>query len=482
MTQVSRRRFLRAAGLTAAGAPVLVACASQKPRTSAERSPAAGSRRFPDGFQWGAATSAYQVEGAAHEDGRGPSVWDTFSQSSGRVAGGDTGEVAADHYHRYVQDLDLMERLGLRSYLLSISWSRVLPAGKGTVNRKGVDFYRRLVDGLRDRDIEPVATLWHWDTPQGLQDTGGWEARDTALRFGDYAEVVYDALGDDVGTYLTLNEPKTVPNVGYRYGVHAPGKRSERAASVATHHMLLAHGLATQARAAAGLRAAIGPALDLHPTYPSDSSAEAKAAAVLQDGFENRLYLDPIFRGTYPADALETIDGEALRGVVRAGDLKVISTPVDVLAVNYYTPVVVDGDRRPVERYETAHPADWLRIYPGPVRRAHARRPRLRQGSPPHDHRVRAPHRDRPLRGPDGTYDDADRITFLRDHLVEAHRAVQAGVNLVGFQVWSLMDNFEWAEGYEQRWGIVHVDYESGKRTPKRSAEWYSGVIAANAV
>ncbi len=371
MTVVDRRRFLQGLGgcLALGAVPGLSGCSSETKqmsrtgRTKDARRPQdteGGSRAFPKGFLWGAATSAYQVEGAAKEDGRGPSVWDVFEQ----VRNGDNGDVAADHYHRYAQDLDLMKRLGLTAYRFSISWSRVLPEGKERVNRKGIDFYRRLVDGLNDRGIRPVATLWHWDTPLALQETGGWESRETALRFGDYAEIVYDALGADVSTYLTLNEPKTVLNVGYRYGGHAPGLRDERKASIATHHMLLGHGLAVEALRASGVQAQIGPALNLHPSYPVDDSDEAKAAAVLQDGFENRLYLDPIFDGKYPDDALQTIDGEALRSVVRDGDLDIIRSPIDLLAINYYTPVVVDGNRNTVDKYDKALPADWLQIYP----------------------------------------------------------------------------------------------------------------------
>ncbi len=483
MTALNRRRFLQGLGgsLAAAAAPGLAACSNRRPSspTSSERThKQQGVRRFPADFAWGAATSAYQVEGAAKEDGRGPSVWDVFDG----VHNGDTGDVAADHYHRYVEDLDLMKRLGLKSYRFSISWSRLLPEGKGKVNQKGLDFYRRLVDGLNDRGITPVATLWHWDTPLALQETGGWESRDTALRFGDYAAIVYDALGADVQTYLTLNEPKTVLNVGYRYGSHAPGKQDERAASIATHHMLLGHGLAVEALRAAAVESQIGPALNLHPTYPEGDSEEAKDAAVLQDGVENRLYLDPIFDGSYPAEVLaEAIDGDALQSVIKDGDLDIISSPIDLLAINYYTPVVVTATRDQITKYPLAMPADWLQIYP--------------QGL--YDLLTRLADdygRELPLmitecgrpteteRSGNGTYADDDRIEFLRDHFVQAHKAIEAGANLVGFQVWSLLDNFEWAEGYDQRWGIVHVDFETQKRTPKKSAEWYAGVIRNNAV
>jgi len=261
---------------------------------------------FPDGFVWGAATSAYQVEGATREDGRGESVWDTFCRETGRVRDGDTGETAADHYHRYPADLDLMRDLGLRSYRFSIAWPRVMPSGSGPVNQRGLDFYRRVVDGLLERGITPMATLFHWDLPQPLQDQGGWESRDVAFRFADYAAAVYAALGSDVPTWLTINEPKTVVQNGYLTGIHAPGLIDPDAAYAVAHHLLLAHGLAVQAHRASGATTRIGPALNLHPSYPADESDAARDAAWLHDGYENRLYLDPIFRGAYPRTCSRT--------------------------------------------------------------------------------------------------------------------------------------------------------------------------------
>jgi beta-glucosidase len=435
---------------------------------------------FPAGFRWGAATSAYQVEGAADVDGRGPSVWDTFSHERGRISDGSTGDVAADQYHRYAEDVALMRTIGLRSYRFSISWSRVLPAGTGQVNQKGLDYYRRLVDELTAAGIQPMPTLWHWDTPQPLQDKGGWENRDTAEAFADYAAVIYQALGDDVSTYFTLNEPKTVVQMGYVVGAHAPGRTDLSAASVALHHLLLGHGLAVQALRASGGKARIGPALNLAPAYPADDSAEAEGAALVQDSWENGCYLDPIFRGRYPENYAEVVDARAIERVLQPADLTTISTPIDLLAVNYYNPVFVDGRRQAVHLHEIAAPTFWLEIYPEGL----------------HDILVRV-HSDygkpsmiitengRPTqteRGADGTFADDDRIEFCRDHLAQLHRAIAAGARVEGYQLWSFIDNFEWAEGYEQRWGLVHVDYRTQQRTPKKSAAWYAGVIGRNGI
>jgi beta-glucosidase len=436
--------------------------------------------RFPDGFRWGAATSAYQIEGAAKEDGRGESVWDTFSRTPGKVRGGDTGDVAADHYHRYVEDLNLMRELGLRSYRFSISWPRVLPNGAVTLNKSGLDFYRRLIDGLHERGIAPMATLFHWDLPQRLQDLGGWESRDVAFRFGDYAAAVFDALGADVPVWLTINEPKTVVQNGYLSGSHAPGLRDPDRAYVVAHHLQLAHGLAVQALRASSSTARIGPALNLHPCYPADDSAAAKEATELYDGYENRFYLDSILRGTYPDDVLADLGpGSPMVASIRDGDLKVISSPVDLLAVQYYCPYYITATGTTEERWPLSE-AFWQQIYP--------------EGMYDILTRIRRDYGDLPLSvtenglptpdvvGSGGTVDDPARIEFLRDHFAAAHRAIGDGVRLESYHVWSLLDNFEWAEGYEQRWGLIYVDYPTQQRILKRSAHWYRNVVATNMV
>ncbi|MFI2652029.1 GH1 family beta-glucosidase [Micromonospora fulviviridis] len=495
MSLLTRRRLLRRAALsataagaartglvgaaaagTAASATAVAGCdGTPDPDGDADRD---GALRFPPGFGWGAATSAYQIEGAAKEDGRGESIWDTFSHTPGRTRNGDTGDVAADHYHRYAQDLDLMRDLGLRSYRFSISWPRVQADGSGRPNQRGLDFYRRLVDGLHERGIAPMATLFHWDLPQALQDAGGWENRDTAERFAEYADAVFHALGDRVPVWLTVNEPKTVVQNGYLWGHHAPGRQDPAAAYLVAHHLQLAHGLAVRALRAAHVGGRIGPALNLHPCYPADDTAEAATATRLYDGYENRLYLDSIFKGAYPEDVLADLgaDSRMVRGV-RDGDLKIISSPVDLLAVQYYTPIYVTGQGGTVRRWPTSE-AEWQQIYPEGmydiltrVTRDYGRVPiTITENGLPCPDTLAA----------DGTIDDSARIDFLRDHFAAAHRAIRDGVPLESYHVWSLLDNFEWAEGYEQRWGLVYVDYPTQRRVLKRSAHWYRDVIRRN--
>ncbi|GAA2193480.1 GH1 family beta-glucosidase [Micromonospora lupini] len=436
----------------------------------------AGPLRFPRDFGWGAATSAYQIEGAAKEDGRGESVWDTFSRVPGRTRNGDTGDVAADHYHRYAEDLDLMRDLGLRSYRFSISWPRVQPDGTGAPNQRGLDFYRRLLDGLHERGIAPMATLFHWDLPQALQDAGGWESRDTAHRFADYADAVFTALGDRVPVWLTINEPKTVVQNGYLMGHHAPGRQDPDAAYLVAHHLQLAHGLAVRALRAGNGTGRIGPALNLHPCYPTDDSPEATAAAQLYDGYENRLYLDSLLKGSYPQDVLADLGPQSrmVRGI-RDDDLAVISSPVDLLAVQYYTPIYVTADGSTEHRWPTSE-AGWQQIYPDGMYDILTRVTRDYGPIPLTVTENGLPTPDT-LTG-DDTVDDSGRITFLRDHLTAAHRAISAGVPLESFHVWSMLDNFEWDEGYDQRWGLVYVDYATQRRVLKRSAHWYRSVIA----
>ncbi|TDC64479.1 beta-glucosidase [Micromonospora sp. KC207] len=476
MSMLTRRRLLSRAALSAtAGA---TGCDAGTDPDTDPTGGSGGNLRFPTGFGWGAATSAYQIEGAAKEDGRGESVWDTFSRTPGRTRNGDTGDVAADHYHRYADDLDLMRDLGLRSYRFSISWPRIQPDGTGTPNQRGLDFYRRLVDGLHERGISPMATLFHWDLPQTLQDAGGWENRDTAYRFAEYAEAVFHGLGDRIPAWLTINEPKTVVQNGYLYGHHAPGFQDPQAAYLVAHHLQLAHGLAVRALRATGSAARIGPALNLHPCYPADDSAEAARASRLYDGYENRLYLDSILKGSYPADVLADLgaDSRIARGIVD-GDLEIISSPVDLLAVQYYTPYYVTPTGGTVTRWPTSQ-ADWQQIYPNGMYDILTRVTRDYGPLPLTVTENGLPQAD--TLSADGTVDDTGRIDFLREHMAAAHRAVSDGVPLESYHVWSLLDNFEWAEGYDQRWGLVYVDYPTQRRVLKRSAHWYREVIRAN--
>ncbi|MEO3818677.1 GH1 family beta-glucosidase [Plantactinospora sp. B24E8] len=498
MSVLTRRHLLRRAALSASAVPAsrlsvgsaataaagtgatLTGCDAESDperRTSPE---ARLGLRFPEGFGWGAATSAYQIEGAAKEDGRGESVWDTFSHTPGRVRNGDTGDVAADHYHRYLGDLDLMQELGLATYRFSISWPRIQADGTGTPNQRGLDFYRRLVDGLHQRGIAPMATLFHWDLPQSLQDGGGWESRDVAYRFADYAEAVFEALGDTVPVWLTINEPKTVVQNGYLGGHHAPGLRNPSAAYLVAHHLQLAHGLAVQALRATGADSRIGAALNLHPCYPADDSDGVAEATRLYDGYENRLYLDPIFKGAYPADVLADLgpDSRLVQGI-RDGDLRIISAPVDLLAVQYYTPLYVTAAGGTIRKWPTSM-ASWQQIFPDGMYDILTRVTRDYGDVPLTITENGLPTPD--VLGADGTVDDPARIEFLRDHLAAVHRAIADGVPLESYHVWSLMDNFEWNEGYEQRWGLIYVDFPTQRRVLKRSAHWYRGVIADNAI
>ncbi|WP_082574245.1 GH1 family beta-glucosidase [Cellulomonas sp. Root137] len=477
------RRLLLQLGV-AAGA--LAACSrdpspSEPSTTVPPWEPPAEPMVFPDGFVWGAATSAFQVEGSTTADGRGPSIWDTFAAEPGRIADGATGDPAADHYRRWESDLDLLVELGLPAYRFSVAWPRVQPTGSGAVNQRGVDFYRRLVDGLLARGIHPAITLYHWDLPQPLQDAGGWAVRDTADRFADYAGIVFDALRDVDATWLTINEPKTTAYVGYRWGAHAPGITDEDQAAAAVHHQLLAHGRAVQAFRASGAAGGIGIALNLLPVYPVDRAADA--AAVRVDAVENRLFLDPVLLGRYPTDAIGTQPGQLpadagrFEDLVRDGDLEAISSPLDLLAIQYYGVTGVDDAGNQVPLYPTSL-ATWQQVHPEGLYDQLMDLLIDYPDAPP----LVITENGIPDPTADGTVEDAERLEFLRAHLQQAARAIGDGVRLTGYYAWSLLDNFEWAEGLSQRWGLVHVDFETQERTPKDSARWYSTVVRANAV
>jgi beta-glucosidase len=444
---------------------------------------------FPPAFVWGAATSAYQVEGGARDGGRGPSIWDEFSHRPGTIAGGDTGDVACDHYHRLAADLDLMGRLGLGAYRFSVAWPRVQPDGRGRPNQRGLDFYRELVDGLLDRGIAPYPTLYHWDLPLALEEAGGWPVRDTAHRFAEYAEIVHDALGDRVARWTTLNEPWVAAFMGYGSGTHAPGRTDPAAAVAAAHHMLLGHGEAVAAMRAE--HAAI--TLNLTPVEAaSDRDADTDAARRV-DGLQNRLFLDAVLAGGYPEDVLGDLEAVSDLGFVEDGDAAVIGTPIDALGVNYYTTQVVRAGAGHRTAAGTAWPgsADVETIPPsGQVtemgwkvdpdglgrlfRRLAQRYPR----TPLYVTENGAAFADEPDER--GRVDDGERVEFLDRHLRVTHAAIEAGVDVRGYFVWSLMDNFEWAKGYRKRFGLCYVDGETLARTPKRSALWYRDVIARN--
>jgi beta-glucosidase len=455
---------------------------------------AAGPRRFPPGFLWGASTSAYQIEGAVDEDGRGASIWDTFSHTPGKVRGGDTGDIACDSYHRIEDDLDLLSALGVGAYRFSVAWSRVQPNGRGVVNQRGLDYYRALVEGLRERDIAPLATVYHWELPQALEDRGGWPSRETAGRFAEYALLLAQALGDQVAMWITINEPLQAAHQGYRTGTHAPGKTDYALAAAATHHLLLAHGLALEAmRSALPGQVPVGIALDVHPVRAACEDAFEAAAAV--DAEQNRIFLQPVLHGSYP-DAVreELLPPEEL---IEPGDMAAISAPGDFLALNYYCPYYVRrGDWDDLRLGESPLPG-----HPGVVNFVPPELPRTPMGwivEPEglYD-TLRALDREAPRLPiyitengcaaddyvtPEGEVNDLERVAYLEGHLDAAWRAIQDGVNLRGYFHWSLMDNFEWARGYQRRFGLYFVDFGTQQRRPKRSAGFYSEVATTNAL
>lgn len=442
---------------------------------------------FPDGFIWGAATSAYQIEGAPAADGKGPSIWDRFTHTPGKIFNGDTGDRACDTYNpaRLAADLDLMAELGLRSYIFSVQWPRIQPDGKGPANSRGLDYYRRLVEGLLKRGIAPALTLYHWELPQALQDRGGWLERDTAARFADYAALVFGALGSQVPYWITQNEPHTSAWLGYGSGRHAPGVTGDVHALTAAHHLLLSHGRVVQAlRGQHGAK--FGPVIAVTPVRPGDAAKPEDAAAARRvDGEQNRLFLEPIFHGEYPAD-LRARYRAATRdfAFVRDEDLSIIHAPIDFLGVNYYTPTVISaGPNDGLILREPAGPKtamNWA-IDPAGLHEALTRMQGEYTGNLPlWVSENGASFRD--TLDAEGRCEDPQRVDFLRAHLREAQRAIADGVPLTGYFVWSLLDNFEWDGGYRERFGLVYVDYPTQRRIPKTSFAWYRDVIKANAI
>jgi beta-glucosidase len=443
-----------------------------------------GSNGYPHDFRFGVATAAFQIEGAVREDGRGESIWDRFTRRPGAIADGDTADVACDHYHRWQGDLDLMQALGVESYRFSISWSRVLPMGLGPANPAGIRFYRRLVEGLLERGIEPIATLYHWDLPQTLQEVGGWTSRDTAKRFADYAALMADELGDLVTTWVTHNEPWVVAFLGHAYGVKAPGLTDWPAALRVSHHLLLSHGLARAAIHAAVPDAQVGVSLNLNPIRPESDSEEDQAAARRMDGHLNRWFLDPLLRGGYPTDMVELYEGKFGRlDAVRDGDLELIGQPLEFLGLNYYMP----------QRWRHAPGAGPLDIEPTPpappvtamgweidaggllemLRRIHTD---YDPDLPIYITENGAAFDDPQVNGK-GYVDDPERTAYLESHLEAVRTAISEGIDVRRYCLWSLLDNFEWEHGFGKRFGIVYVDYQTQRRVPKRSGLWYRDYI-----
>ena len=431
---------------------------------------------FPADFVWGAATSSYQIEGAVDADGRGRSIWDTFCDEPGRIADGTSGVEACDHYNRYREDVSLMKSLGLHAYRFSIAWPRVIPNGTGAVNAKGLDFYDRLVDELLGAGILPVPTLYHWDLPQALEDSGGWVSRDTALAFGDYVDAVVGRLGDRISGWTTLNEPFVSANHGYVTGEHAPGHQSMAKGLAASHHLLLGHGLAAERITAAVPEANVSIVLNFTPTEAATHDAADVEKAHHVNNLENRWYLDPVAGRGYPQDTADFYEWD--QSEVLDGDLDVISAPIDHLGVNYYTRNIVSENGHEESKDTPRNTMGW-ELHPPTLGRL-----------------LRWLHREYNLPGyritengcpmPDGErsangqVQDDDRLAFVRDHLTEVHSAIADGVPVQGYMVWSLFDNFEWAWGYGPTFGIIEVDYETQQRRPKKSADWYSAAIRAN--
>ena len=452
--------------------------------------------RFPEGFVWGTATASYQVEGAVREDGRGPSIWDTFAHTPGRIVDGDTGDVADDHYHRYPEDISLMADLGISHYRFSLAWPRVQPEGRGQLNAAGIDFYSRLVDGLLERGIQPWVTLYHWDLPQPLEDAGGWPARDTAERFAEYAAAIHQRLGDRVQDWTTLNEPWCSAFLGYASGVHAPGRTEGPAALRAAHHLLLGHGLAVRALRDQGARE-LGVTVNLYPVDPVTDSAADRDAARRVDGLMNRLFLDPLLRGSYPADLLADLAPVMDFDHVRDGDLAVVHAPLDFLGVNYYTRHVVRAGAPGRAPSGPANPTNWVGAEDVEFVRRGIPQTAMGWEIDPEGlyetlTRVWREYGPLPLYvtengaafddtlDADGRVRDEDRRSYLERHFAAAHRALSEGVDLRGYFVWSLLDNFEWAFGYSRRFGLVHVDYATQARTLKDSGRWFAEVTRAN--
>ncbi|MFE7168399.1 GH1 family beta-glucosidase [Streptomyces sp. NPDC057616] len=455
-------------------------------------------RIFPDGFLWGSATASYQIEGATAEDGRTPSIWDTYARTPGRVRNGDTGDIATDHYHRWREDVALMAELGLGAYRFSLAWPRVQPTGRGPAVQKGLDFYRRLVDELLAKGITPVATLYHWDLPQELEDAGGWPERVTAERFAEYAAIAADALGDRVKTWTTLNEPWCSAFLGYGSGVHAPGRTDPVAALRAAHHLNLGHGLAVQAlRAALPSNAQCSVTLNFHEVRPLTGSDADTDAARRIDALANRVFTGPMLQGAYPEDLLKDTAALTDWSFVHEGDLEQIHQPLDFLGINYYTPTLVSEADGSGTHNADGHGRSTHSPWPGADLVAFHQ--------PPGDttamgwavdpsglydllSRLSTAFPDLPLvitengaafddyANPSGQVDDPDRIAYVRGHLAAVHQAIKDGADVRGYFLWSLLDNFEWGYGYSKRFGAVYVDYPTGTRIPKASARWYAQI------
>ena len=437
------------------------------------RTPVDSNNHFPADFVWGVATSSFQIEGAAIEDGKGPSIWDQFCRVPGAIADASDGDIACDHYHRWSEDLDLVARLGVGAYRFSVSWPRVQPGGSGAWNQKGLDFYERAIDSLLERGIKPYLTLNHWDLPAELQAAGGWAERDTVHRFVEYALGMAERVGDRVAAITTHNEPWVMSVLGHETGVFAPGIKDRAVAMQASHHLLLSHGLAVLAMRANGCAAKLGIVLNLSPIQPATDSVADLEKAHLEDGRLVRWYMDPLFKGRYPQDVLAFLGDDAPR--IASGDLQAIAAPMDFLGVNYYSRSVVSA----AEQWDV-HDSGYgvtdmgWEIYPRGLTDVLLRLQSDYPVPPLYVTENGGAFKDCVV---DGRINDVDRTDYIARHIDAVGEAIRQGVRMEGYMVWSLLDNFEWASGYEKRFGIVHVDYESQRRTPKASALWYADFL-----
>jgi beta-glucosidase len=434
--------------------------------------------KFPHNFLWGAATAAYQVEGAWNEDGRGESIWDRFSHTSGNVSNGDTGDIACDHYHRWEEDIALMRQLGLKAYRFSTSWSRVLPTGRGRINPKGLDFYDRLVDRLCAANIEPLLTLYHWDLPQALQDEGGWDNRNTAYAFADYAALMVKRLGDRVKYWTTFNEPSVITYIGFITGEHAPGVKDRRMAYQVAHHLMLAHGLGIQTIRTIKPDVNVGIVLNLWPAEPASDSAEDLAAANKYWDENETLFLDPLFKGYYSSAMYDMVGKNMPK--IQDGDMALIAQKLDYVGINFYSRNVFSAKGK-LEKIEGSEYTEMGWEVCAPALRSMLVKINNEYNLPPIIITENgAAFKDEV--SADGKVHDPRRIDYLKNHFIQTRLAMLDGVDVRGYMVWSLMDNFEWGHGFSRRFGLMYVDYDSQKRIIKDSGYWYMNVIRKNEV
>ncbi|MBT2570004.1 GH1 family beta-glucosidase [Planococcus sp. ISL-110] len=435
---------------------------------------------FPKDMKWGAATAAYQIEGAAFKDGKGPSIWDTFSHTPGKVLNGDNGDVAVDSYHRYEEDIQLMKELGIDTYRFSVSWPRIFPTGSGEVNEKGLKFYHDFVDALLANGIEPMCTLYHWDLPQALQDKGGWENRETVDAFADYAELMFKEFNGKIKSWITINEPWCVSFLSNFIGIHAPGNRDLQLATNISHHLLLAHGKAVSRFRELGIEGGIGYAPNVEWLEPFSSKQEDIDACDRGMGFLMEWFFDPVFKGSYPAFMVDWFKGKGVTLQIEEGDMEIINQPIDFLGINYYTGSVgrykKDEDLFDLERIDIGFEKtdfDWF-IYPEGFYRVLTKIKDQYGSIPIYITENGACYNDEVE---NGRVHDQRRIEYLKQHLTSIKRSIDYGVNIKGYLTWSLLDNFEWAEGYDKRFGIIHVDFNTLVRTKKDSYYWYKQTI-----